>query len=157
MVYLTHPEQRYLRAAGSLGWAYPASLGAKCAAPERPVICFIGDGGFWYHLAELETARRWGIKTITVVNNNSGLGQSMVGTVNAYGNDPGNRDEIYRFETVNFAKIAEEIGCFGIRVESPNQIAAALEAALASDQPAVVDVVTDINCEPPIPWKPPSK
>ncbi|MEN8198020.1 MAG: thiamine pyrophosphate-binding protein, partial [Pseudomonadota bacterium] len=51
MVELTHPGQTYLRAAGSLGWAFPAALGVKCAAPDRPVICFTGDGGFWYHLS----------------------------------------------------------------------------------------------------------
>ena len=66
----SHPQQQYVRAAGSLGWAFPASLGVKCAAPDRPVICFTGDGAFWYHLSELETAKRWGIKTVTIVNNN---------------------------------------------------------------------------------------
>ena len=71
LVDLTHPGQGYLRAAGSLGWAFPASLGAKCGAPERPVLCFTGDGGFFYHLSEIETAARCGIKTVTVVNNKS--------------------------------------------------------------------------------------
>jgi acetolactate synthase-1/2/3 large subunit len=157
MVYLTHPEQRYLRAAGSLGWAYPASLGAKCAEPERPVICFTGDGGFWYHLAELETTKRWGIKTVTVVNNNSGLGQSIVGINGAYGDRPGKREEIYGFEATDFAKIARDMGCLGIRIESPEMISASLDEALASDRPAVVDVVTDLTCKAPIPWSPPSK
>jgi acetolactate synthase-1/2/3 large subunit len=45
MVYLSQPGQTYLRAAGSLGWGFPAALGAKCAVPDRPVICFTGDGG----------------------------------------------------------------------------------------------------------------
>ena len=157
MVYLTHPGQRYIRAAGSLGWAYPASLGAKCAAPDKPVICFTGDGGFWYHISELETAKRWGIKTVTVVNNNSGLGQSITGINNAYGAGPGRREEAYGFETTNFANIARDIGCLGIRVESPDAISAALEEALAADAPVVVDVVTDLACKPPIPWSPPSE
>ena len=157
MVYLTHPEQRYLRAAGSLGWAYPASLGAKCAVPERPVICFTGDGGFWYHLAELETAKRWGIKTVTVVNNNSGLGQSIIGINGAYGDRSGKREEIYGFEATDFARIAQDMGCVGIRVESPDMISTSLDEALASDRPAVIDVVTDLSCKAPIPWSPPSK
>lgn len=46
--------QKYFRAAGSLGWAYPASLSAKCGSPDRPVICFIGDGGFYYNMSEME-------------------------------------------------------------------------------------------------------
>jgi acetolactate synthase-1/2/3 large subunit len=157
MIYLRYPQQRYMRAAGSLGWAFPASLGAKCAAPERPVVCFTGDGGFWYHLSELETAKRWGIKTVTVVNNNSGLGQCVVGVDQAYGKIQGQRKAVYGFEAVDFARIANDIGCYGIRVESPTRISDALEDALAADRPAVVDVVTDLNCRPPIPWSPPSE
>lgn len=157
MIEINHSGQRYIRAAGSLGWAYPASLGAKCAAPERPVVCFTGDGAFWYHLSELETAKRWGIKTVTVINNNSGFGQSIVGVNQAYGQSSGRRKDVYGFESTNFAKIAEDIGCLGIRVESPEAIASALKEALASDKPAVVDVLTDINCKPPIPWTPPPK
>ena len=87
-IYLTHPDQRYIRAAGSLGWSFPASLGAKCAAPERPVVCFTGDGGFFYHLSELETALRCGIKTVTVVNNNHGFRQCWRGVYRAYGKHP---------------------------------------------------------------------
>jgi acetolactate synthase-1/2/3 large subunit len=48
MIEMKYPEQRYLRAAGSLGWAFPAALGAKCARPKTPVFCFTGDGGFMY-------------------------------------------------------------------------------------------------------------
>ncbi len=61
MIDFNGAGQTYLRAAGSLGWSFPASLGARCAAPGRPVLCFTGDGGFYYHLAELESARRCGI------------------------------------------------------------------------------------------------
>jgi len=154
MVYITDPDQRYIRAAGSLGWAFPASLGAKCAVPERPVVCFTGDGGFWYHLGELETARRWGIHTVTVINNNNGLGQSTTGMGNAYGTRRGNKEETYAFRPTNFAKIAEDMGCTGIRVESPDEILTALEQALNVDAPVVVDVLTDMNCKPPAVWSP---
>src|SRR5205085_6975063 len=53
MVDLNRPGQGFIRAAGSLGWGLPAALGAKLAAPDRPVLLFSGDGGFWYHLSEL--------------------------------------------------------------------------------------------------------
>jgi len=157
MVYLTHSDQSYIRAAGSLGWAFPASLGAKCAAPKRPVVCFIGDGGFWYHLSELETASRRGIKTVTVVNNNHCLRQCLEGINRAYGEKLGNRDEMCMYRDVNFARIAQEMGCFGIRVEQPEEISGALKKALTSDQPAVVDVVTDVKCKAPSAWTPASK
>ena len=72
---LKHPGQTYLRAAGSLGWSLPAALGAKAGAPGRPVVCFTGDGGIYYHVPELETALRRGLPVVVVVNNNSGFGQ----------------------------------------------------------------------------------
>src|SRR5205823_12988265 len=79
MIELNGAGQSYLRAAGSLGWAFPASLGAKCAAGDHKVICFTGDGGFYYHLAELESARRCGIAVTVIVNNNSGFCQNLNG------------------------------------------------------------------------------
>ena len=157
MVYLTHPGQSYIRCAGSLGWGFPGSLGVKCAAPDRPVLCFTGDGGFWYHLSELETASRCGIKTVTVVNNNHSLNQCLVLVDRAYGDREGNKEDLFNFREVNFARIAKEVGCFGIRVERPGEISEALRKALASDLPAVVDVVTDWKCRAASAWKPPSK
>ena len=59
MFDLASPRQSYMRSAGHLGWAFPAGLGAKCACPERPVVTFTGDAGFWYHIGEIETAVRW--------------------------------------------------------------------------------------------------
>ena len=152
MVDLIHPGQTYIRAAGTLGWGFPASLGAKCAAPDRPVFCFTGDGGFWYHLSELETAARNGIKTVTVVNNNYCMTQCSVGVSKAYGDRSGNKGDLFRFRGANFARVAQELGCVGIRVEHPREIAGALKAALEADLPAVVDVVTDENCRPE--WEP---
>lgn len=154
MVYLNYPRQRYIRAAGSLGWAFPASLGAKCAAPDRPVVCFTGDGGLFYHLSEFETASRRGINTVTVVNNNHCLRQCLEGVNRAYGDKEGNRDEMCMFKDINFARIAQEMGCFGIRVEYPGEIAGALTKALASESPSIVDVVTDVQCRPQSPWTP---
>ena len=154
MIYLTHPGQRYIRAVGSLGWGFPAALGAKCAAPDRPVVCFTGDGGFWYHLSEMETAVRCGIKTVTVVNNNSSLAQGSRGVQLAYGERPGKREELFKFREVNFARSAEEMGCLGIRVERPEEIAAALKSALAADRPSVVEVITHQDFRAPDPWAP---
>lgn len=154
MVRLIHPGQTYLRAAGSLGWAFPAALGAKCAAPDRPVICFTGDGGFWYHLSELETARRHNINTVTIINNNSGLAQGINDIHAVYGNRPGNPEELYRFEPVRFAGIAREMGCSGIRVEHPDQISGAIQQALGAGSPTVIEVFTGLHYRAPEPWVP---
>jgi acetolactate synthase I/II/III large subunit len=154
MVSLNRPGQSYVRAAGSLGWAFPASLGAKCGAPERPVICFTGDGGFYYHLSELETASRCGIKTVTVVNNNSSFSQVRTLIDRAYEDRSGKRDDLYKFGHVNFARIAREMGCVGIRVENPDEISKALKEGLDADAPVVLDVVTDPVCRATPPWTP---
>jgi acetolactate synthase-1/2/3 large subunit len=155
MVYLTWPGQTYLRAAGSLGWAFPAALGAKCAAPARPVICFTGDGGFWYHLSEMETARRHNINTVTIINNNGGLAQGIPDVHNVYGDRPGKPEELYRFEPVNFARIAQEMGCLGLRVEHPHEISGAIRQALAAERPAIVEAITGLDYHAAPPWAPP--
>jgi acetolactate synthase-1/2/3 large subunit len=144
-VYLNHPEQMYIRAAGSLGWSFPAALGAKCALPDRPVICFNGDGAFWYHLSELETARRHNINTVTIINNNGGFGQGIKDIHTMYGDTEGNKEELYAFSPVNFARIAEEMGCWGRRVEEPAEIQDAVREALAANQPAVIEVLTGLH------------
>ena len=154
MVNLTQPGQTYLRAAGSLGWAFPAALGVKCAVPDRPVICFTGDGGFWYHLTEMETARRFRLNTVTIVNNNNGLAQGIPDIEKLYAGRRGSSEELYRFEPVNFSRIAQEMGCLGIRVEQAAEIGAAIRQGLAADRPTVIEVVTDIHCLAPSPWSP---
>ncbi len=148
------PSQRFIRAAGSLGWAFPASLGGKCAAPDRPVLCFCGDGAFLYHMSELETARRRGIHTVTVVNNNSYFGQSIPGMTKAYGTDSGKPDEIVQFAPMDYARIAQDFGCIGIRIEDPAEIAPVLKSAWQADRPVVIDVITSADCHPPTIWRP---
>ncbi|MBM3525484.1 MAG: thiamine pyrophosphate-binding protein, partial [Alphaproteobacteria bacterium] len=156
LIELPSPGQTYLRAAGSLGWAFPASLGAKCAVPERPVICFCGDGAFHYHLAELETAVRKGIAVTVVVNNNSAFAQGRATIRRLYGNRPGDPDDINAFRNVDFAAIARGFGADGVRVEAPEAIAPALHAAIASPRVTVVDVVTDPAPRAPEAWIPPT-
>jgi acetolactate synthase-1/2/3 large subunit len=140
------PGQQYLRAAGSLGWGFPAALGAKCALPDQTVVCFTGDGGIYYHLAELETAARFGINAVIVVNNNESLNQETVLFDRAWNNNQ-SKDALrmWQFQPTNFAKVAEAMGCAGFRVERPGDIRQALAEAARCGRPAVVDVVTDIT------------
>jgi len=156
MIELNGAGQTYLRAAGSLGWSFPASLGAKCAAGDRKVVCFTGDGGFYYHLAELESARRAGIAVTLIVNNNSGFGQNLTGVHRIAGNRPGRGEELIRFGPTDFTAVARSFGVRGIRVEQPSEIAPALREALAADETVVVDVVTDLEPRAPVPWAPPA-
>lgn len=146
------PSQTLLRAGGTLGWAFPAALGAKCGAGDRPVVAFVGDGGFYYHLAELETAARHGIAAVIVVNNNVSLSQDMVHFESAFGG-PGDPacDRMWRFRDASLTDLAEEMGCFAVRVDEPAAIGSAIAAALAAGRPAVVDVRTDVMALPDVP------
>ncbi len=144
----------FIRAAGSLGWAFPASLGAKVAMPKKPVVCFTGDGGFWYHLQELETAVRCNIPTVTVVNNNNSLNQETMIFRHAYGGNPGKKQtEMWHFSQVNFSTIAESMGALGIRVTKPAELRSALDRAISSGRPAVVEVMSDIEALAPNAWE----
>jgi len=153
MIDLKKPGQRYIRCAGSLGWAFPASLGIKCALPDTPVLCFTGDGGFYYHLAELETAARFGINAVIVVNDNRSLNQETRLFDAAYGGQQrGRAREMWVFEDIDLARVAEAMGCFSVRVEQPSDLKPALERAFASGKPAVIDAVSDIKALAPRGW-----
>src|ERR671922_1486529 len=158
MIDLKHPGQRYIRCAGSLGWAFPAALGVKCALPDTPVLCFTGDGGFYYHLAELETAVRFSINAVIVVNDNRSLNQETRLFDAAYGgHQRGRAHEMWVFEDINLAKVAEAMGCVGIRVERPSDLQDALKQAFAADRPAVVEVLSDLKALASRPWAPASE
>ena len=158
MIDLNHPGQKLLRCAGSLGWGLPAAIGAQLALPDRPVVCFAGDGGIWYQLGEIETAVRCQVPVTVVVNNNSGYIQDRVGDDIAYAKVPGtDSSDLWRFNYTNFATLAENMGALGIRVEKPGEIRGAIEQAVASGRTAVVDVATDpADGNAPERWNPPA-
>jgi acetolactate synthase I/II/III large subunit len=150
MYDLRTPAQSYMRSAGHLGWAFPAGLGAKAACPDRPVVVFTGDAGFWYHIGEVETAVRWNLASVTIVNNNGGGNQSKRGFDRAYGGQQTEQArELWTYNKTNFARLAEDMGALGIRVENPGDIAPALAAAVAANRPAVIDIATDIEALAP--------
>ena len=121
-------------------------------APDRPVVCFTGDGGFYYHVPELETASRLSLPVVIVVNNNSGFGQGVDNVRKIYDDTPGDPDQMNRFSDINLAEVARAFGVEGIRVEKPCEIRPALERALSLNVPVLVDVVTDIESRAPEPW-----
>ena len=133
--------QRYLRCGGSLGWALPATIGVKAALPDKPIVGFAGDAGFYYHIGELETAARAGLDIVMVVNNN------FAGGV---------KEKSDFLRTVNFAKTAESLGCAGFRVERPADVRGALDKARAAGRPAVVEVITDAAVRAKAGWVPPA-
>ena len=142
--------QTFLRAAGSLGWSFPAAIGAKCAAPDRPVICFTGDGGFFYHMAEMETARRYGLSLVVVVNNNVSMNQERFLWDEG---DPAQAAN-WRFEPVDLVALAKSFGWQSERVDEPSRIKAAIAEAGQAEGPVLIDVRTDPNIASPPSWAP---
>ena len=107
-----------------------------------------------YHLSELETARRWAINTITVVNNNRGFRQSAKRIEALYDGRQGNGEQLYAFQPVDFARVAEAMGCVGMRVERPEELRPALHEALSAPAPVVIDVIGDPEAEAAPAWVP---
>lgn len=160
MLEFTQPGQRYIRCEGSLGWGLPGAMGVKCALPDRTVVCFTGDGGLYYHLPELETAARHGINLVVVVNNNSSLNQEIPLVDAAYKGKRGDRyspDAAWRFQkAIDFARVAESLGCAGFRVEKAGQLKELLPRAFAMGRPVVIDCVSDEQALAPTAWVPPA-
>jgi acetolactate synthase I/II/III large subunit len=88
---------------------------------------------------------------VTVVNNNGGGNQSKRGFDRAYsGTQTEQARELWTYNPMNFAKLAEDMGALGIRAESASDFAPALARALAANRPAVIDVVSDIDALAPL-------
>ena len=153
MLDLKHPAQSYIRCAGSLGWGLPASLGAKCAAPDRPVLCFTGDGGIWYHIAEFETAVREDIPVVILVNNNHSLNQEKHGVESYEGQSPAT-DKQWLFPDADFAGIARSMGAMGLTVDKPAELKGALDQAFSAERPVVIDAKSHVDAIAPIAWLP---
>lgn len=140
--------QRFLtpRGLAGLGWGLPMALGAKVAAPDAPVICISGDGGFGHCWAELETARRMKLPVVLVVLNNGVLGYQKDAEHVKFGA----YTDACHFATVDHAAIARACGCNGERIEKAEDFLPALRNALSADTLTLLDVVTDPDARPPL-------
>jgi acetolactate synthase-1/2/3 large subunit len=132
---------------GHLGTGLPYAIGAKLARPERSVYCLTGDGAFMFNIQELETAARLNLPVIIIVANDRAYGMIKAGQ-KAVCNS---RFTGVDFSDARYDAVAEAMGCYGERVEDPNEIIPALKRASNSGKPAVLDVIidADLNLEPP--------
>ena len=126
------------RGFASIGYGLPGAIGAAMAAPSRAVIAITGDGGFNMMLGELETARRLALSFTVVVVNNAASGYVKALQHLMYG--PGAYHASDLAET-NYANVTMALGCRGIRVEQPGDLAAALRKGLEAQGPTVIDLV----------------
>ena len=125
---------------GSIGFGYPAAMGAWAAAPDRPIVAVTGDGGFGQYLAELTTAVKYGMDITHVVINNDQLGKISK-------EQRAVQMAVWQTSLHNpaFADYARICGAFGVRVTDPGQLDAALTEALAHPGPALVEIVADAD------------
>ena len=128
------------RGFASIGYGVPGGIGAQIGVgPGRKVVSLTGDGGFNMSMGDLETARRVGANFTTIVFNNAASGYVKALQHAVFGE--GNYQSSDLVE-LNYADIANSFGCLGIRVEDPNELAGAIEKALANtNTPTVLDVV----------------
>jgi len=136
------PGRTFLAGRGlaGIGYGVPAVIGAKLAAPDKQVVGLGGDGGFAMAMHEMETMKRLGLSVVYVVLNNSALGYSHKWATNA-----GLPLVSCEFSPINYAEIAKAFGLYAARLERPGDIREALVAAINSDRPALLDVVTAVE------------
>lgn len=130
---------------GTLGYGFPTALGVKVANPDRAVVSVTGDGGFLYGGSDLATAVQFGINLVTVVVNN-----------NSYGNVLRDQQRLYEgrhsgavLKNPDFQAYARSFGVPAWRVENADGLRGALKEALASDAPALIEVMSDIHKDYP--------
>ena len=123
---------------GTLGFAVPAAIGAAIAAPERPAVALVGDGGFQFTMQELGTAVEQKLPLAIVLWNNDALAQIRDGFVNR-GIEPISVVQ----HNPDFLMIAKAYGCRAVRAESLEHFQAQLRAAWKADGPTVVEVRED--------------
>ena len=122
---------------GGMGYALPAALGAKLAAPDRDCVAVCGDGGFAMTMNALLTAAQHRIPVTTVVLNNGVLGWVKDGQRRR-----GNRFIASELGKLDYARMAHSMGCRGVRVESLAELEKALDGVRDAQEPVVIDVVT---------------
>jgi acetolactate synthase-1/2/3 large subunit len=127
------------RGFASIGYGLPGAIGAAVAGNGRPVVALTGDGGFNMALGELETAKRMRLSLAIVVFNNAASGYVKALQHLMYG---GGAYQSCDLAETNYAKVAEMLGCVGMRIERPADLRPAFEFGLAKHgRPVVIDVV----------------
>jgi acetolactate synthase I/II/III large subunit len=137
---------------GTMGYGFPAAMGAALACPDRDVVCITGDGGFQMSSYELATAVEYKIPVKIVIMNNNCLG--MVRQWQQLFFDKRYSYSVFGSHNPDFVKMAEAYGALGLRATNPKEMRAVLKQAMAiKDAPVLMDfsVVEEENCYPMVP------
>ena len=134
-----HYRSQLAPTSGSMGYGVPAAVAAKAVHPDRPAVCFAGDGCFMMHGQELATAVQYGLNIIVIVVNNGMLGTIRMHQENHY---PG---RLSATDLVNpdFVALARAYGAYGEVVENDVDFPDAFKRAEASGRPALLELRID--------------
>ena len=121
----------------ALGHAYPAAIGAKVAYPDRPVICFSGDGGFLMGAVEMATAMKYGINVVAIVVNDGALSAIKGSQLKGCEGRTIDTDLL----NPDFIEFAKSFGAYAKRVEDLGDFKDTLRDALAAEKPALIEVM----------------
>jgi acetolactate synthase I/II/III large subunit len=126
---------------GTMGFGFPAAMGAKLACPDQVVCCVTGDGSIQMNIQELSTCLQYGIPVKIIALNNRSLGMVKQWQKMFYG---GRQSHSYMDSLPDFVKLAEAYGHVGIRVDHPDDLEGALEQCFAlEDRLVFMDVAVD--------------
>lgn len=148
LVEVKTPGRKYIRAAGSLGWGFPAAIGARAGLKGKGrVICIIGDGGFGYHTADIETSLRVGLPVIVLVLNNSTLAFEYHLQKFMYKTE---MPEVNDFMDIDYGAVARAFGAHGEKVTRGADVEGALKRALDHGKTSVIDFTIDREFYAPV-------
>jgi acetolactate synthase-1/2/3 large subunit len=137
---LSAPNRVINGVAGSIGAALPFAVAARLAKPGVPVIAVMGDGTFGFHPAEIDTAVRYKLPFVAIVGNDARWNAEYQIQLREYG--PGRTIGTELLPT-RYDKVAEGFGGYGELVTDPAQLLPAVQRALTSNLPAVLNVMID--------------
>ncbi|MEM1134914.1 MAG: thiamine pyrophosphate-dependent enzyme [Bacteroidota bacterium] len=141
--YFETKQQTFLMSGylGSIGFAFPAAMGAWAAVGDkRPIIAVAGDGGFCQYLAEMTTAVKYNMPIKTIILNNNELGkiskEQRAGELDVWATD---------LRNPNFAEYAQSCGAMGVQIKDKNELNEAMQKVLAHSGPALLEIKTDVG------------
>lgn len=143
---LVHPQRRIINGVGgTIGVSLPFAIAAKLARPDQPVVVVMGDGTFGFHMAEFDTAVRYGIPVIVVVGNDARWNAEYQIQVRQYGAARAKNCELL---PAHYERVTEALGGFGACVTSAAGLHDALEQAHNSGKPACINVMMESVAAP---------
>lgn len=134
----------------AMGFAVPAAMGAKLAAPEKQVFAVVGDGDFMMTMQEMATAVQYNIPIVIIVLNNSAWQAITDLQISAFGEErviatKFEKHDINELYSPDFSEVAKNFGLYSEKVENPNDVGNAVRRAIEVNKPALIEIIVNQN------------